>query len=55
MFLYYKSNARGDIFEEKSIRNFVKIKNSEMIQLNRIQLTSQTPSHVKITKMVSTS
>ena len=26
-----------------------------MIQLNRIQLTSQTPSHVEITKMLSTS
>ena len=26
-----------------------------MIELNRIQLTSQTPSHVEITKMLSTS
>ena len=26
-----------------------------MIQLNRIQLTSQTPNHVEITKIVSTS
>ena len=25
-----------------------------MIQLNQIQLTSQTPSHVEITKMLST-
>ena len=25
-----------------------------MIQLNRIQVTSQTPSHVEITKMLST-
>ena len=26
-----------------------------MIQLNRIQLASQTPSHIEITKMISTS
>ena len=26
-----------------------------MIQLNRIQLTSQTPNHVEITKILSTS
>ena len=26
-----------------------------MTQLNRIQLTSQTPSHVEMTKMLSTS
>ena len=26
-----------------------------MIQLNRIQLTSQTPTHVQITKILSTS
>ena len=27
MFLYYKNKARGDIFEEKKVSNFVKIKN----------------------------
>ena len=37
------------------MRNFVKKKNPAMIQLNLIQLTSQTPSHVEITKMLSTS
>ena len=26
-----------------------------MIQLNRIQLTSQTPNHIEITKILSTS
>ena len=26
-----------------------------MVQLNRIQLTSQTPNHVEITKILSTS
>ena len=31
------------------------MKNTTMIQLNRIQLTSQTPSHVEISKMLSTS
>ena len=56
MFLYYENNAWGDIFEQKGIRNqFVKIKNSTMIQLNRIQLTSQTPNHVEMTKILSTS
>ena len=55
MFLYYKNNAWGDIFEQKGIRNqFVKIKNSTMIQLNRIQLISQTPNHVEMTKISST-
>ena len=37
-----------------NIRNFVKKKNSQMIQLNQIQLTSQTPSHAEITRMLST-
>ena len=32
---------------------FVKIKNPTIIQLNRIQLTSQTTNHVEITKIVS--
>ena len=55
MFFYYKNMGRGDIFDEKVIsEKFVKIKNPTMIQLNRIQLTSQTPSHVEITKMLST-
>ena len=35
--------------------NFLKIKNPSMIQLNRIQLSSQTPDHVEITKILSTS
>ena len=34
--------------------NFVKTKNPAMIQLNRVQLTSQTPNHVEITKFLST-
>ena len=37
------------------MNNFVKAKNLSMIQLNRIQLTSQTPSHVEITKILITS
>ena len=32
----------------------LKKKNSQMIQLNQIQLTSQTPSHAEITRMLST-
>ena len=56
MLLYYKNKARGDIFKEKGIsEQFFKIKNPPMIQLNRIQLTSQTPNHVEITKILSTS
>ena len=55
MFLYHKNKARGDIFEEKKVSNFVKIKNPAIVQLNRKQLTSQTPNHVKITKILSTS
>ena len=52
MFLYYKNNAWGDIFEQKGIRNqFVEIKNSTMIQLNRKQLTSQTPNHGEMAKI----
>ena len=35
--------------------NFLKIKNPTMIQLNRIQLSSQTTNHVEITKTLSTS
>ena len=34
------------------MRNFVKIENPQIIQLNRIQLTSQTPCYVEITKML---
>ena len=34
---------------------FVKIKNPTMMQLNLIQLTSQTTNNVEITKMLSTS
>ena len=57
MFLYYKNKTRGDIFEEKgiSVQFFFKIKNPTMTQLNRIQLTSQTPNHVEITKILRTS
>ena len=50
------NNARGDFFEEKAeASNFVKIKNPTMIQLKRIQLTSQTPYHAEMTKILSTS
>ena len=45
----------GEIFSRKKVRNFVKIKNPEMIQLSRMQLTSQSPSHLEITKMLSIS
>ena len=56
MFLYYKNKARGeDIIKEKGISDFVKIKNLTMIQLNPIQLTIQTPNHVKMAKILSTS
>ena len=41
MFLYCKNNARKDIFKEKGISDFVKIKNPTMIQLNRIYTTDQ--------------
>ena len=34
---------------------FFKINNPTMIQLNRIQLTSQTKNHVEITKVLDTS
>ena len=49
MFLYYKNKASGDIFEEKSISvPFCEDKEPTMIQLNRIQLTSQAPASVKV-------
>ena len=41
MFLYCKNNARGDIFKEKGISDFVKIKNPTMIQLNRMYTINQ--------------
>ena len=34
--------------------NFVKLKNPTTVKLNRIQLTSQTPNHVEMTKILST-
>ena len=56
MFLYDKNKATGDVFEEKGITtSFPKIKSPTMIQLSRIQLTSQAPNHVEITKILSTS
>ena len=47
----------GEISSRKKVeaRNFVKIKNAKIIQLNRIQLISQTTNHVEITKILSTS
>ena len=51
IFLYYKNKATGDIFEEKG-KNFLYIKNPTMIQLNRIQISSQTPNHVEIIKIL---
>ena len=50
----------GEIFSRKKVHasNFdkaIKMKNTTMIQFNRIQLTRQTPSHVENTKMLSTS
>ena len=47
----------GEISSRKEVKasNFVKTtKNPAMIQLNRVQLTSQTPNHVEITKILST-
>ena len=46
-----------EIFSRKKVlaRNFVKRKNPQMMHLNQIQLTSQTPSHVEITQVLSTS
>ena len=56
MFVYYKIKAKRDIFEEKIYpSNFVNMKNPTMIQLNRIQLTSRTPNHVEMTKILSMS
>ena len=47
----------GEIFSRKKVQtsNFVKIKNPTMIQLDGMQLTSQTLNHVEITKTLSTS
>ena len=55
MFSYHKKKL-GEISSRKMIQtsDFLKIKNSTMTQLNRVQLTYQIPSHVKITKILST-
>ena len=57
MFLYYKNKTRADIFQKKDIREhfveIIKMKNPTKIQLKRIQLISQTPSHAEITKVLS--
>ena len=47
----------GDISLRKKVRasKVSKIKNPTMIQLNRIQLTSQIPNHTEMTKILSTS
>ena len=47
----------GEISLRKKVQasNFVKIKDPTMIQMNRIQLTSQTTSQVEINKILSTS
>ena len=56
MFLYHRNKATGDIFVEKGkVSNFLKIKNPTIIQLDRKKLSSQTPNHVEITKILSTS
>ena len=47
----------GEISLRKKVQasNFVKIKDPTMIQMNRIQLTSQTTNQVEINKILSTS
>ena len=47
----------GEISLRKKVQasNFVKIKDPTMIQMNRIQLTSQTTNQVAINKILSTS
>ena len=47
----------GEISLRKKVQasNFVKIKDPTMIQMNRIQLTSQTTNQVEIDKILSTS
>ena len=56
MFLYLKNKASGDIFEENGVSDqFRSNKESKMVQLNRIQLTSQTPNHAEMTTILSTS
>ena len=47
----------GEISLRKKVQasNFVKIKDPTMIQMNRIQLTSQTTNEVEINKILSTS
>ena len=48
--------ASGDIFEENGVSDqFCSNKESKMVQLNRIQLTSHTPNHVEMTTILSTS
>ena len=57
MLLYYKNKTSGDMRKKPQGSNFVKIikRNTKMIQMNQMQLTSQTPSPTEITKTLSTS
>ena len=55
MFLHYKNKARGDIFKKKGAKSKqikVKVNNPIMIQLNRIRVPNQTPSHNEFTKLL---
>ena len=58
MLLYYKNKTSGDMRKKPQGSNFVKIikiRNTKTIQMNQMQLTSQTPSPTEITKTLSTS
>ena len=58
MFLHYKSKARRDIFKKKGAKSKqikVKVNNPIMIQLNRIQVPTETPSHNEFTKLLNAS
>ena len=58
MLLYYKNKTSGDMRKKPQGSNFfkiIKIRNTKMIQMNQMQLTSQTRSPTEITKTLSTS